>query len=450
MATFHVWSGATGAADGSSWTDAFGSIQGALANGNVVAGSLVLVHRAHDANLGASAAQITSAGTLASPIRVICVDKDNANAPSTGAKEAVTNALHLRGSYFYYGIEWQVGHVKYNHHLHIGGTSYALSRQVFENCTFYMTTAAGGVRIYLGNGNNYSDILIRKCVFRFGSATQSFRLEQGPITIEDCTFTGTCPSTLLSPTSVRPGPLKVSGCDLSEFPASFKIVEAAAASHKGTISFSNCRMPSGWTSTVFSGTPLNCPEMVILENCSDDAGNWRGCMENTFGKASKVNDTYRSGGATQDGTPISWKVETSAHCSDFAPFQLPLAAWNDTTGSTRTIAVEVTIDRSAALTEAEADLVVEYLNSADGPSSTYLSDGPGADATCPWGRPRALDTVAQAASSAAWTRSSAAVSKYNQKLSVSVTPNMKGWFRAWVRIKAANMTLNVCPKLEIR
>lgn len=449
MATFHVWSGASGTANGSSWTDAFGSIRDALADSTVVAGSLVLVHHAHDAHLGSSPAQITSAGTLASPIRIICVDKDNADAVSTGAKETVAQALFLRGSYLYSGIDWRVGNPGYNHHLHIGGASTAPSRQIFENCSFSMNSAATGVRIYLGNGNNYSDVVIRKSLFRFGSASQSFRVEHGPINIEDCTFTGTCPDTLFSPTSVRPGPLKLSGCDLSAFPTSFTIVEAAAPSSKGTISLVNCRMPSGWSATIFSESPLNCPEAVVLENCGDDAGTWRACMENTCGKASRINDTYRSGGAAQDGTPFSWNVETSAYCSDFAPFQLPLAAWNDTTGSSRTLSVEVAIDRSSALTEGEADLVVEYLGSADDPRSTYLADGPGADPTFPWGTPGASGRTTQSASSAAWTRGSAATNEHKQKLSVNITPNMKGWLRAWVRLKAANMTLNVCPKLEI-
>ena len=449
MATFHVWSDASGTADGSTWTNAFRSIKDALGDSDVVAGSLVLVHHSHDADLGTSPMTITSAGTLASPIRIICVDKENANAASTGAKETVSNALSLRGSYLYYGIEWRVGNPGNNHHLYIGGTSNTPSRQIFENCTLYMNSGATGVRIYLGNGNYYSDVVIRKCLFRFGSAAQSFRLEQGPITISDCSFTGTCPSTLLSPTSVRPGPLRVSGCDLSAFSQSFKVVEAGAPSHKGTIFVANCRMPSNWTPTIFSETPSNCPETVILENCSDGPGNWRAWMENTFGKASKVNDTYRSRGAAQDGTSISWRVETSAYCSDFSPFQLPLATWNDTTGGSRTVRVEVTTDRPTALTEGEADLVVEYLGSADYPCSTQISDGPGADPTCPWGRPHASGTTAQAASSAPWVRSSAATTEHKQALSVSITPNMKGWFRTWVRVKAASTILNVCPKLEI-
>jgi hypothetical protein len=104
MANKYVYSGATGANDGSSWTNAWTSIASAA---TVAAGDVVRVHKTHNQS-GLTASFSFSNGTVTNPVRVICVDKDNSDALSTGAIiEWTTSSRGIFGNMISYGISWR-------------------------------------------------------------------------------------------------------------------------------------------------------------------------------------------------------------------------------------------------------------------------------------------------------------------------------------------------------
>ena len=73
MASYYVYSGAGGAADGSSWANAYTTMALALASGKVAGDIFYLAHD-HNESTGASVT-LTFPGTAASPNKVLCVNR---------------------------------------------------------------------------------------------------------------------------------------------------------------------------------------------------------------------------------------------------------------------------------------------------------------------------------------------------------------------------------------
>ena len=160
MATYCVDSAAGGLNDGGEngtpnpdWADAWVSIASAFTN--AIAGDTVLVDDGHSEDLNVNPnTTLTSAGTLANPIKFHCVDKAD-DSLSTGA--SVTNGgasnsydLYLNGSFYSYGTDWSAGR-----HLFVARD--ISNRIEMEQCTIAAAVnTAGTMRL----GNSFGNEII--------------------------------------------------------------------------------------------------------------------------------------------------------------------------------------------------------------------------------------------------------------------------------------------------
>src|SRR5262245_8321251 len=114
MASYYVWSGATGSNNGSNWANAFTTLTTAFAT--EAAGDTLYV--AHDhAESTAAGVTLTSSGTLASMTKVVCVDRAGSVPPVAADRRATAqvtttgaNPITLAGGACHYdGIIFNCG-----------------------------------------------------------------------------------------------------------------------------------------------------------------------------------------------------------------------------------------------------------------------------------------------------------------------------------------------------
>ncbi len=132
MANIYVFSGAGGANNGTSWADAYTTIDSTDV-GVAAAGDNILIHKTHSETFTATKSLSWNNGTLANPVRLFCVDKDNSDALSTGAfiGHSTTGTFSLIGNILVDGVTFSntVSNV-------FDLTSSSNQMQVFYNCTF--------------------------------------------------------------------------------------------------------------------------------------------------------------------------------------------------------------------------------------------------------------------------------------------------------------------------
>lgn len=148
----------------------------------------------------------------------------------------------------------------------------------------------------------------------------------------------------------------------------------------------------------------------------------------------------RTGGSSDGTTALSWKVVSDTTATFNRPFITPeIVQWNETTGSSVTATVEILRDSATNLTDAEVWLEVMYLGTSGYPLGTWISD-------C---KADFLASEAdQTTSSETWTTTGMS-NPNEQKLSVSFTPQEKGFVHARVCVAKASATLYVCPKVTL-
>lgn len=447
MSIKYVKSGASGAADGSSWTDAYTTLKAAMEA--AAAGDTIYVSHQH-AETQASALTITSPGTAAAPQLVYCVN-DGATPPTALATTATvtttgTSAMTLLGFAYFYGITFNCGTGSASAmHLGLGGNAAAFGLK-FEACALKLINAASTSRIGVGGTSVAATIVSGICelintVVSFGHTSQLLAISVGRLIWKDTAsaIAGTTPTTLLSVPQGSSGFAEISGVDLSALGSGKNIIAGSGAAPV-RIYLRNCKL--GASVTVKSGTIASQGgNEIFLENCNSGAVNYH--MEHYKYQGSIVEETtiVKSSGASDGVTPISWKMIS---LSSGPNFHMPLASppisiWNDAVGSSKTVTLEIVHDSLTNLKDDEVWLQIEYLSSSSVPTGTLATD-------------RKADVFATAAdqttSSVTWT-TTGLTNPNKQKLEVSFTPQMKGLIRARVMLAKANYTIYADPKLAV-
>lgn len=339
MAIKYVWSGASGSNDGSSWANAWTSLASAT---GVSAGDFVYVHKTHSEDPGNTTVSYSfSNGTIANPVRIVCVDKDNSDALATGATIANTasgSIISMSGSIYVYGVTlgagWQVN-------LNTTGSS-SFCRQVYESCTFKRTFNQGtGATpcLQIGNAAGYypSVVWLINCTHDQSALTSNnwvpIRITGGKHRIVNLTIVGANTNTnalIQSSTSgndQRNGQVEVYTSDLSSHATLVDL------STNIELVVRQCKLHASFSTT---GTPTK-NSFCRVENSDDGTitvpSLGLNLHSDSRGTVSSSLSVYRTGGADdgEQANAYSWQMATNANALEIynALESPPLTRWTD-------------------------------------------------------------------------------------------------------------------------
>lgn len=446
MATIYVRSTDGNNADnGSTWALAKATIAGAAAID--AAGDTVFVSDAH-AESTAGAVTLTFAGTPATPSRLLCGD-DAAEPPTaltTTATVTTTSSgtLTISGSIYCYGITF-IANAETTLCADPGGTG---NVQEYKNCSIQTTNAGSAGSFFFGGANNYTPRLrLTDSTLKFAATGQKCWIFSATEIDGGSIVSGsTTPAYVFTfGTDRTQGRLTVSGFDFSNLSSSMVLCNGAGVG-TGLMVFRNCKLPASWSGTLITGTIPGPGARYEMHNCDSTDTNYRLWVEDYAGSTKHETTVVRTGGANDGTTDVAWKMVTSANAEyPLIPLVSPeRVIWNDTTGSSKTVTVEIVHDSAGAgsgskFQDDEVWLEVMYLGTSGFPLGGWISDA----------KANVLATAAnQADSSETWTTTGLA-SPVKQALSVTFTPQEKGYIHWRVVMAKASKTCYVDPKATV-
>lgn len=422
------------------------------------AGDRVLINSAHTET--AASISYTCPGTNASPMQFLSVTPTGTSGISSLTAGAAFTAnsgaggLAVSGSGYFYGINWTLSTTSSTFLGFAGGNG---DHQVHQDCQFNCTSTGGSSSIAFGNASTGggSRVVLLNPTFRFGATGQRIAFNCELIVRGGSwSASGTLnPGAVFAPApssgSGRGSKLLVDGFDFSNLNAA---VNLAGTGQGGTvITFRNCKLPASWSGAPIADASLVAGQRVEMYNCDNADTNYRLWVKEYAGSIRDETTIVRSGGASDGTTPISWKMDTTANVAyPTSVLRSPeIAVWNDTSGASKTVTVEIVHDTnvaagqgagtSFAFLDSEVWLEVQYLSDGTRPLTSVASDAP----------TNVITTAAdQASSSVTWT-TTGMTTPVKQKLSVTFTPQEKGWFICTVCVGKASKTIYVCPKADV-
>jgi hypothetical protein len=409
------------------------------------AGDNIYVSSAHSAS-GLASQTLTFPGTASNPLKVISVN-DSAAPPTTtasGGAEALTaSANWLIGPFGYVdGMAFSAGTgTNSTGSITLASGSGAQASE-FRGCTFTLNNTGSASRVFFQSANfsAASRVSATDCTFVLGNqATHGIGIG-GRVTISGGSVSGpTSYTTGVFQTSAsgRNTYAEIDGMDLSGVGAESNLVSSSTASMITRLS--NCKLPSGWTGSLFSGTRFS-GQRVSIYNCDNADTNYRLWIEDYAGSIRDETTIVRSGGASDGTTPIAWRMASNADANSLnVPLRAdPIVVWNETIGSPVTVTVEVLTD-GVTLTDNDCWLNVDYLGTNGFPLGLTASNKVATILAAP---------TNHASSSATWTTTGIS-SPVKQKLSVTFTPQEVGFLSIAVRLGKPSTTVYVCPKAEV-
>lgn len=427
MATIYVNSGAAGANNGTSWTDAYTSLASTNA---AAAGDIVLVHKTHT-QTGLAANINWSSGTVANPVRVVCVDKDASDALSTGASvEWTTTALGPQGNIYAYGMTWR------NTGAQLTLTAATDGVQVSEACTL-VCTGANGINI-AGTRASFSWVNVNVDLSGGSAATTAMSVGGAPLRWVGGTVTCRATQTNLFGAGL---PLLCVGVTFSGTVTSlFGASVAQFANGRGR--FQNCIAPT--YTNVIGATVINPGAEIDLSGLHP-AGTLTAAalppvtLHQRCGTVSASTTRYRTGGA-DDGSqanPYSWAMVASSSAGTFASplVSHPITRWVETGSQTVTVYV------ASGTTLTDAEFWIEVLSPSEAGSPTALA----AHRTT---RALPLATAANLTTDATstWAGTGVGTKQYAQ---VTIAPTIAGPVSVRVHLAKASTTVYVDPVLDV-
>lgn len=427
--------------DGSTWALAKATLAAALTAAG--AGGTVYVSQSHT-ETQASTMTLASPGTSGAVTQAICVD-DSAEPPTALATTAtVSNTggynISFTGHCYVYGVSFS-GATSGNYGCAFTNSSVSLG-WTFDSCVIKnATTSYQSINIGSATGGNYGGYvkLINSQIY-FGSTWQSLKSQSASLVwIGGGLASGSAvPTTLLAGLTGNGSKFMVlDGVDISALGSGKSLVDVSAASSIPVV-VKNCKI--GGSVSIISGA-INAPNQVTvsLDNCDSSDTNYRMEHYKYQGSIKAETSKTRSGGASDGTTPISWNMTSLAGSSFVSPLESPpISIWNETTGSSKTVTVEIAQDSAATtLNDDEIWLEVEYMGTSGYPISSIASDR----------KANILATAAaQTTSSVTWDNMTTPT---KQKLEVSFTPQEKGLFTARVMLAKASTTVYVDPIITV-
>lgn len=439
--------------NGSTWALAKANLTGAA--GIDAAGDTIYFASTHSET---TTSQIiyTSPGTIASPVRLLSVS-DAAEPPTTLAAGAVIDSsgastfIQFEGYIYAYGLTITTANST-NYGLIFMGSQSGPHNLVFDTCTFrcngnHTASAIQIGRDGLGLGNRVRWI---NSSVKFANANSGIEvaatwfewvggvnggaaggLESG----------GTNPTGLFTSvgdmdgnTTQRGARVLVDGVDFSNMGTTVDIITRITGG--SVFIMRNCKLPASWTGDLV-GTTIEVGAVAMMINCDSGDTNYKFRYQINGGLLDHETTLVRSGGATDESTPVSFKVVTTTNCGPGSIFRSPeMHVRNDAVGSAITVTVELLHDSATNLTDDEVWIEVTHNGTSGNPMSETVTDR----------KADALATAAdQASSSVTWT-TTGMTNPNKQKCSVSITPEEVGTIVVRLCIAKASKTLYYDPE----
>lgn len=425
--------GAKGTLTGAAAIDAAGdSIYVAAAHAETTVGSLTFAW----AGSGASTTKLICATTAAQPPTALATS-------GTATANVSGGAITYTGNCYVYGLTHIAGTGIGNPVVSLGGSN---ATQRYESCSFQLA-GSGAAGVIRPNSGSQSAVYWKNCTVKFAAAGQGLNVNGGYFNWNGGGFVagGTNPTTLFSAFNVGAAAgsgvnVLVENVDFVNMGTSVNLSTVPSAGV--VITFRNCKLPAGWIGTLITAAfSAGAQGRAQMFNCDTGATNYRLWIEDGNGVIRDEQTLIRTGGASDGTTGLSWKLVTNANVNyPTSALATPeIAIWNDTTGASKTVTVEVLRDSATNLKDNEIWLEVSYLGSSGTPVGTPITDQTANPLTA------AAD---QTASSVTWTTTGMA-NPNKQALAVTFTPQMKGFFLARVMLAKASATVYVDPKVTV-
>jgi hypothetical protein len=422
VASYYVYSGAVGAADGTTWADAYTTVVTAVSGKS--AGDTFYIADDH-AESTAGNVVITSPGTAASPCRFLCVDRGGSVPPvsadlaTTGTIASSTGDVDMRGESYWYGLSFEAAAV-----ISIGVGGGSCPNNVYEDCQFI-----GPSFVYIRLSPGHTTWI--NCDYEANHVDSAWTIEGAWFEWRGGTVSGSALPNYCFQIGNYTENFLIEGVDLSAFGGGKTLFNLANRNFNAILK--DCKLGAGVTVMGSIATPSH---RVDLIRCDSGATNYRTERYRYQGTLTTETTIVRTGGATDGTTPIAWKIITTANPEWQSPFEAyPISIWSETTGSPVTVTVEGTWGGGAVPLTDEVWMDVEYLGNASYPQGSFVTT-------------TKADILATGASlpagSGGWAGSTTAF-----KLTASVTPQMKGLIKASVKVAKVSSTFYIDPKITL-
>jgi hypothetical protein len=438
MANVYVDSNAAGAATGVDWANAYLTLAAAL-TGSSAAGNDYWVAHNH-AESSAAAQTFTSAGTVASPCRIICVNSAGTVPPvsadlRTTATVTTTlgNGMTFTGFTYVYGITFNCGSGANSAQIVLGDASNFL--YIFDSCALkklgtVSATNAFGMGRQAGAGR--CRLVLTNTPLTFGATGDLINLKSIDLIWRNTAsgIGGTVPTILFSGGNNVGGQALIEGVDLSATTGT--LVDNFNSPRR--FIFKDCKLGAAVTIQATQTNPGSAETLVI--NSDSAATNYRQEKYSHLGNQTVETAIIRSGGAYDGANRVAWKIVTGANAKFYMPFEsMPMSFWNDSTASV-TVTMYGVWGGAAVPNNDDIWFEVEYLGSALTPVGSFQS--------CAKADVLATNAALTADTASVWGGST---TKF--KMTNTFTPAMKGPFTVRVFAGAATSTFYIDPKPEV-
>lgn len=444
MATYYVYSGAAGANNGSSWTDAYTAFASAV-TAATSDGDVIKVHKTHSESLSASTTY-----TFGNHVNVICVDKD---ASDVAATMDATNyfigpygnySLTLSGGYkvYFYGMAFKLSAgTQVSQNLTVAYADNA--HHVYEDCRLWNLNTGSTAGVYFASsaGSNWYALCLN-CDYRFGSASGGGFVSYARVELigGQINSSSSVPTTLIRGGGIG-GSISMEGVDLSLVTTT---LVSSMGSSKFDAIFTSCTLGSG-VAIMAAQTPANRSSAeVFMFNCHSGDTHYAFGHYDALGSTIIETGIYANDGASPDGgtTRTSWKIVTTSAASFYTPYRSP---WFDKYHSgTSAITPYFEILRDGSATAFNDDEVWgEFSIQATTGSVLPVFKN---DRMTPLGTPAAQTTSSKTASD--WTGENATAWFGKIAAPSATTPAEVGYLRARCVVGKASETVYLDPTIR--